>query len=190
MNEAHNVPKYLDVRDFKQPLMLDIGAGGYSSDDKFTSVDLYTECDIYAPMWDIPLPDNSVEAIFSSNALEHVEKSKVVPTLREWHRLLKPEGKLQLIVPDLEWACRWWLGHQQTDWSMDIIFGHQAHEGEFHKTGFTRSILLDYFVEVGGYRLHKLEYLEGDHKEELVSPGVSRHNVTQRCINVEAQKST
>ena len=59
----------LDPLNFKQPLKLDIGAGGYSSDDNFTAVDAFTEADIKAFMWDIPLPDESVDTIFCSNAL-------------------------------------------------------------------------------------------------------------------------
>jgi predicted SAM-dependent methyltransferase len=118
----------------KEPLKLDIGAGGLSSDSSFTSVDAFTEADIKAFMWDIPLENDSVDVIFTSNALEHVSKFAVVPTLREWHRILKPGGKLQILVPDLEWAVKFWLERQTTDWAMDIIFGNQLHEGEYHKT--------------------------------------------------------
>ena len=179
----------LDPLNFKQPLMLDIGAGGYSSDDKFTSVDLFTECDITAPMWDIPLPDGSVDTIFSSNALEHISKHMVVPTLREWWRLLKENGKLQVIVPDLEWACYWWLDHQDTDWSMDIIYGHQKHDGEYHKTGFTMKLLNEYFEQTDlPWKHHAGYYLWGDDKVQELKKDVYKHDVTQRVISWETEK--
>ena len=169
--------------------MLDIGAGGYSSDDKFTSVDLFTECDIPANMWEIPLPDASVETIFSSNALEHISKNNVIETLQEWWRLLREDGKLQVIVPDLEWACQWWLAHQDTNWSMDIIYGHQKHDGEYHKTGFTLKLLSDYFDATGlPWKHHAGYYLWGDDKIKELKKDVYHHDVTQRVIVWETQK--
>jgi len=182
------VHKTLDPSQFKQPLMLDIGAGGLSSDDKFTAVDLHTNADIKATMWDIPLPDGSVEAIFSSNALEHVGRFEVVPTLREWHRLLRRGGRLQVVVPDLEWACRWWLEHQTTKWDMAIIYGHQKHEGEYHKTGFTPAILQEHFNNTKlPWKLNTWYYMEGEDRVEK-GEGKERHNVTQRVIVWETEK--
>jgi SAM-dependent methyltransferase len=186
----------LNPLDFKQPLKLDIGAGDYSSDDSFTSIDAYTDADIKAFMWDIPLPDACVDVIFSSNALEHVSKFDVVPTLREWHRILKPGGKLQIIVPDLEWAVQFWLALQGTSWDMDIIYGHQKHEGEYHKTGFTPKIIWNYLVEAnkGGWNVHKIEYLGGDiQSKQKISDNPEQQELieshaSQRLINVEASK--
>lgn len=190
LKRAENAPKYLNPLNYKQPLMLDIGAGGYSSDSKFTSVDLFTKCDITASMESIPLPECSVEAIFSANALEHVGKKQIIPILQEWHRLLKPGGKLQIVVPDLEWACLWWLAHQEDrGWSLDILFGHQLHDGEYHKTGFTPRLIWDYLQEAGGFEVHKIEYVMGDYEEKETEDGERLViNVSQRCISVEASK--
>lgn len=141
---------------------LDIGAGGFSSDTTFLSVDAYTESDIPALMWDIPLPDSSVDYIFASQSMEHISKFNVVPTLREWVRLLKPNGKAQIIVPDLEWICWWWLTHQSVDWDMDILFGHQKHEGEYHRTGYTPTILKNYVDVAGGFKVMNCYYVGGD----------------------------
>jgi predicted SAM-dependent methyltransferase len=176
LKRVNNAPWFLDPLQFKQPLMLDIGAGGYSSDDKFTSVDLVTECDIHATMWEIPLPDGSVDGIFSSNALEHVGKKDIIPTLSEWHRLLKVGGRLQILVPDLEWVCQWWLANQEDmGWSLDTIFGNQNHDGEFHKTGFTLDLMKRYFEMTGGTTV--FDASQGPVAE-----------ITQMLINVEAAK--
>lgn len=168
-------------------LKLDIGAGGFSSDESFKSVDAFTEADINALMWDLPQEENTVDVIFSSNALEHISKFQVVPTLREWNRVLKPGGKLQLIVPDLEWSCLWWLAHQDVDWSMDIIYGHQAHEGEYHKTGFSKKIIMDYLMVSGNWDIHKVEFMGGELEQEH-QEGKTISHVNQRLINVEASK--
>lgn len=183
----------LDPNDYKQPLMLDVGAGGYSNLEGFTSVDLYTEADINAPMWDIGLPDGSVSGIACQNALEHVQKSLVLPTLREFNRLLEVGGKLELMVPDLEWSCQWFLYRPTTEWDMDIIYGNQQHPGEFHLTGFTRDIIANYFKEsvqdrVTKWYIESIDYLFGNPEFEEREAGKYFVKVTQRVIVVIAKK--
>jgi predicted SAM-dependent methyltransferase len=131
---------------------LDIGCGTYKHEG-YTGVDVEPSVnpDICAPMWNIPLPDNSVDEIISSHALEHVTKFQVVPVLLEWKRLIKtaPDGIIIIQVPDLEWCCRAWLAHPQTDWWMDILFGMCTTEGEQHRTGFTVPIMTEYLRQAG-----------------------------------------
>jgi predicted SAM-dependent methyltransferase len=148
-------------------------------------------------MWDIPLPDGSVDTIFSSNALEHISKFAIIPTLQEWHRLLKPGGRMQIVVPDLEWAVAFWLKMKDTAWAtgwpLDTIYGHQKHEGEYHKTGFTPKILWDYLTVSanGGWFVHAIYYFAGDDK---VPEGLNfefddiKEHVAQRLIVAEVEK--
>lgn len=114
---------------------LDMGSGEYRYKD-FTTVDLYAkEADIKADMGDLPMiADNSVEEIWASHCLEHIPPERVQPTLKEWIRILKPGGTAQIIVPDLDDACREWL--QRTPLALSMIYGSvgpgQAH---FHGWG-------------------------------------------------------
>lgn len=176
-----------DPLQFPQPLILDIGAGG-AVNPGVTAVDLFVGADIVADMRDIPLPDNCVDYIYSSNALEHVGKNEVVPTLKEWVRLLKPRGELFLLVPDLVWACEFWLKYQRTDWPLDIIYGNQNHDGEYHKTGFTPKILEDYFAECGGWEIKEISYSGGKEESCPLGDGKSKVEVVQRAIHVTAKK--
>lgn len=129
-------------------MRLDIGCGTFKREG-FTGVDAHVDTDIKAEMWAIPLPDESVDEIYSSHALEHISKFEVVPTLREWYRLLKPNGTAVIEVPDLVWCCQNWLSRQSNDWHMDVLFGMQNHPGEFHKTGFTPALMAAYLQGAG-----------------------------------------
>lgn len=130
-------------------IRLDIGSGGPGLNGR-VGVDLYAPgAVIVAPMWDLPYGDETVDEVYSSHALEHIAKARVVPTLLEWRRVLKPDGLLIVRVPDLVWCCEQWLAHQTNDWWMDVLFGNQEHEGEFHKTGFTAGIMQCYLREAG-----------------------------------------
>ena len=56
--------------------------------------------------WDItegiPLPDHSLQGIYSEHCLEHLEKSLATAIVRDFRRLLKPTGTLRIVVPDAE----------------------------------------------------------------------------------------
>lgn len=118
-------------------MKLDIGSGTNPKGEGYTTVDPYQpDAEIKAPMWALPLPAESVTAIYCSHALEHVGWSQVAPTLAEWRRVLRPGGELVLRVPDLAWCVLHWLQDPHDVWRMAKIFGSQEHEGNVHRCGF------------------------------------------------------
>ena len=48
----------------------------------------------------------SIEVIYASHVLEHVEQKKVLETLKGVHRILKPNGEFYISVPDLDILCK------------------------------------------------------------------------------------
>jgi SAM-dependent methyltransferase len=59
----------------------------------------------------IPFADASVDAVYHSHLLEHLDREPAEGFLREIHRVLKPDGVVRIAVPDLEKACRAYLAH-------------------------------------------------------------------------------
>jgi SAM-dependent methyltransferase len=53
-----------------------------------------------APMWALPLPSGWADQIVAVHALEHVEPRRLLDTLREWHRVLRPGATVQVHVPN------------------------------------------------------------------------------------------
>jgi SAM-dependent methyltransferase len=53
-----------------------------------------------APAWELPLPAGWATEIVAVHALEHVEPARLVATLAEWARVLAPEGRVQIHVPN------------------------------------------------------------------------------------------
>lgn len=47
-------------------------------------------------------PSNSVDLIYASHVIEHIPRSRLEDTLREWHRVLTPGGTLRFGVPDFD----------------------------------------------------------------------------------------
>jgi len=140
-------------------IKLDIGSGMAHNNDGWIGVDPFSkEANLRDYMWCLSFEDETVDMIYSSHSLEHVEKTKVMPTLKEWYRVLKQDGVVILRVPDLVWCCKHFIEYQSTGWDMDVIFGHQATAGEFHHTGFTEKILKDYCTNAG-FLITKFEEL-------------------------------
>jgi predicted SAM-dependent methyltransferase len=49
----------------------------------------------------LPLPAESVDVLYSSHMLEHLDRQEVLSFLAEAQRVLRPRGTLRLAVPDL-----------------------------------------------------------------------------------------
>ncbi len=57
----------------------------------------------------IPYGDRSVDAVYHSHLLEHLDRPAARQLLRESFRVLKPNGFHRIVVPDLSRLCRRYL---------------------------------------------------------------------------------
>lgn len=139
----------------EESIRLHLGCGhhlkhGYINVDQYTSAPGIIQMDIF----NLPFENNSIDEIFTEHMLEHLGKFQVPLSLKEWARVLKPNGKLVMNLPNLEWCMQQWLAtaeDQRWGWQLDTIFGLQTHPGEFHKTGFTEQ-RLQQLLRVAGFR--------------------------------------
>jgi predicted SAM-dependent methyltransferase len=156
------------------PLKIDVGAGKEPKEG-YTPVDWWYEAPGYvrAQAWKLPYKAGEVDEINCSHMLEHVEKRKVMPTLQEFDRVLKPGGLLTVEVPDLMWVVKKWLENPDDGFGMDMIFGNQDPPGgQFHQTGFTMFILCR-DIHQAGFTISVAEQV-WSHEQE--------------CIRVQARK--
>ncbi len=109
--------------------------------------------DIVCSIIDIgPIAADSVDAVWSSHNLEHLQRHEVPLALAEFLRVLKPHGLLLLTLPDLQQVARLVAEDRLEDSAyisqsgpitpLDMIFGHTAslargNQFMAHRTGFT-----------------------------------------------------
>lgn len=59
----------------------------------------------------LPFDSNSVDVVYHSHLLEHLDKDIAKILLLEVRRVLKPSGIQRIVVPDLEKACLEYISH-------------------------------------------------------------------------------
>lgn len=95
------------------PLLLNLG--GYNKQPGWINVNIQPQsygtdfvAEILRTIEDLHgIPDESVDALYCSHALEHVKIENLESTLNEWSRVLKPGGYLFLSVPDMVVMARY-----------------------------------------------------------------------------------
>lgn len=81
--------------------------------DNFINIDIRKTdaTDIVSPAWKIPgIKNSTVNTIYSRHMLEHLDPNDARLTLKHWFSLLKEEGYLNIIVPDIEFHSKQLLG--------------------------------------------------------------------------------
>jgi len=102
-------------------------------------VDIREECqpDFRCDIRQLPFDNGSFDIIFSSHVLEHFDREEHIQLLKEWLRVLKPEGEVRIVVPSIEWAAKKLVEGIVDNDVMNVLYGAQSNPYDFHKTGFT-----------------------------------------------------
>jgi len=78
--------------------ILDLGCGTHKTRPWFIGVDILPGADYQCSIDHLPFQDRSIDKIVSRHSLEHVLDP--IKALREWRRVLRPEGKVVIVLPD------------------------------------------------------------------------------------------
>jgi predicted SAM-dependent methyltransferase len=128
-------------------------------------IDPIVQPDLVCSMTEMtPVGDESVDAVWSSHNLEHLYRHEVPIALREFLRVLRPQGVLLMTLPDLQQIAELVVTDRLETESyvspsgpvtpLDMIFGHTAslargHAHMAHRCGFTPSTLGRLLVQAG-----------------------------------------
>lgn len=125
---------------------LNLGSGSNRLQDDFINVDLHTDADLQHDLrTPLPFADNTVDEIYSCHVIEHFTRKEWEFVRQDWARVLKPGATIEIRCPDIVKLAEHVLSTDTLPLRIQQIYGQQAHEGEFHKNGFTEQILVDSF---------------------------------------------
>jgi hypothetical protein len=128
------------------PRRLNLGCG-WDRRVGYLNVDFldYHHPDLVADVRDLSmLPSGQYEEIVAQDVLEHLTRADGPKALAEWARLLRPDGKLVLRVPNLLGLAYIFTQMTTIDEQKNLVqclFGTQAYDGDFHQNGYTEFLL-------------------------------------------------
>jgi len=131
--QAEHPERLYALAALKEGLILDLGCGSHKTTENAVGVDVRPVSDITCSIDKLPFGDNNADTIISRHSFEHMLDP--VKTLREWIRILKPLGKMIIVLPD--------QGGINT---MDPYYSHNQHMHAYTQESFRN--FLELFPEL------------------------------------------
>ena len=150
-----------------ESIYLEFGGGETPSFPKYKQVDIrdLPKVDIVCKAWKIAehVSANSVEHIFSRHFFEHLTFRQCELFVAASGKILKPKGRFEAILPNMEWHVRQWLTEenignfvvdQPFERAMEGLWGKQRgtidDTWDLHKSGY-KKWQIERLFEVRGF---------------------------------------
>lgn len=131
-------------------LALDLGAGGHRREwpgHRTYTTDIRPESkpDYCQDTLKLNLPDDHFDLVASSHHLEHLGRWDQEKAWAEIFRVCKPGGRIEHVVPSVEWAAAKIMDGQCDSHCLDVLYGAQEQHGyarqyNLHYFGYTKEI--------------------------------------------------
>lgn len=100
----------INCKRYNKDIRLNLGSGGIEYEG-YLSVDKYDgRANILMDITKLDFEDGTVTELLASHVFEHLNPYHALDILKDWHRVLKPGGKLIMEMPDLERLCKAFVG--------------------------------------------------------------------------------
>lgn len=133
--------KRLEMNGHRRVVDLGSGEDPYQAQEGevVVTVDLRDEAkpDYRCDLRRLPFANETFSKVFSSHTLEHFARNEVDAVLDEWVRILKPDGEIQLNLPNIGWAADEIQAGRITNDVLNVLYGAQSYDLNYHKCGFT-----------------------------------------------------
>jgi predicted SAM-dependent methyltransferase len=105
------------------------------------------------------LNNNSIDEIYACHILEHFKKNEVIDILKEWYRVLKPNGILRIAVPDFESIVKLYLTNKY-DLSIfqGLIYGGNKNEYDIHYKVYDMKHLSNILSNIGFKNIERYDW--------------------------------
>ena len=105
--------------------------------------------------------DNSIDEIYASHIVEHVNQKNIKKTLSGIYRVLATKGKVYISVPDMDVLCRIFIAKDAPIkvkfHIMRMMFGGQTDEFDFHYFGWNLEFLKEYLLIAGFTKIERVK---------------------------------
>jgi len=171
------------VRHTNPPVVADVGGLGKDrviylpgwGTAKVVTINLFDDADINDDARKLEkVEDNSFDGIYTSHLIEHLWWWECTDVLKVWHRKLKPNGRIEIRCPDIEWIikktfkayrknknCEVWediLFH--TIYGPAVVPWHRYfnNEGQYHRNILWEGRLKEKLTQAGFRKVRRIYY--------------------------------
>jgi predicted SAM-dependent methyltransferase len=151
--------------------ILNLGGGGNRLNGCLTG-DIDPRADVYIDVTkQLPFDDNSIDAIFCEEIIEHIDLDLGRALLAECQRILRPQGILRIATPDLDWFASQVTNSLQSCHDINSVF--YDHD---HRYLYTRKSLRYFCEEAGFINIHDSIYKDPNSKLGYLDSHADRFN--------------
>ena len=143
-------------------MKLHIGGKEIKEDWKILNIQKNDGVDFVGDITDLSqFEDESIDEIYASHVVEHIDQKNIKKTLKGINRVLKNDGKFYISVPDLDILCRIFIEKtaplKVKFHVMRMMFGGQIDEFDYHYFGWNYEFLNSYLIEAGFKKNEKVK---------------------------------
>ena len=184
-----------------QDIKLNLGCGKrYIPGFIHVDLDDYPHIDYKTDISDLSMfQDSYADLIYSSHTLEYFDRFDVLNVLKEWRRVLKPDGTLRVAVPDFEALVRVYQDSKDLGKIIGPLYGRmliKTPDGEkkfYHKTVYDFASLKNVLETSGFTDVHRYDWRQTIHKDfddwsQSYIPHMDKEHGLLISLNVEARK--
>ena len=140
--------------------------------------------------------NESAELIYASHLIEYFDRKEIIPILKRWREVLKPNGILRLAVPNFEIYAKLYSEKKiSLDNSLGPLFGkmEMGNKTIYHKTTYDYTSLKKILEEVGMRNISKYNWRQTSHSmfddhSQAYFPHMDKENGTLMSLNMECVK--
>ena len=140
--------------------------------------------------------NESVDLIYASHLIEYFDRKEIIPILKRWREVLKPNGILRLAVPNFEIYAKLYSEKKiSLDNSLGPLFGkmEMGNKTIYHKTTYDYTSLKKILEEVGMRNISKYNWRQTSHSmfddhSQAYFPHMDKENGTLMSLNMECIK--
>ena len=128
----------------RAPMKVNVGCGQYPFEGWFNiDIDPNAPAQYHGAIPPLPLGDESVDEIYAGHFLEHLDYDDGTAFLRECFRVLRPGGKVGIVVPDTRAICERYLAGLETLDDVCRLFFYSTVQDTHHKWSYDLGSLGD-----------------------------------------------
>ena len=138
----------------------------------------------------------SVKLIYASHFIEYFDREEIIPILKRWREVLKPNGILRLAVPNFELYAKLYVKEKiSLDDSLGPLYGKMEMRNKtiYHKTTYDYSSLKEILEKIGMRNISKYNWRDTSHSifddhSQAYFPHMDKDNGILMSLNVECIK--